>query len=215
MHGSPLLQKLVFVDCSGMDHFKVSAPNLEILRFEDNRKSETISFEDVPKLADVTISTLYREFLAGDTLPQQLTTTVEGLKHLKLNSLDFANFDEVYCALCLIRSAPNLKQLEIQACTTREDILAPKWGYMEAEAPFGCTLDGFRVVKMTLIRCFKPELELVQFLLANSPFLEKMSIDWSLYTEHSQTQQKLILAMAKELIRCYPAISPTVDISLG
>ncbi|KAE9451107.1 hypothetical protein C3L33_17008, partial [Rhododendron williamsianum] len=124
MHGSPLLQKLVFVDCSGMDHFKVSAP---------------IWKSYVSKTT---------QFLAGDTLPQQLTTTVEGLKYLKLNSLDFANFDEVYCALCLIRSAPNLKQLEIQACTTREDILAPKWGYMEAEAPFGCTLDGLRVVKM-------------------------------------------------------------------
>ncbi|XP_058183582.1 F-box/FBD/LRR-repeat protein At1g13570-like [Rhododendron vialii] len=247
MHGSPLLQKLVFVDCSGMDHFKVSAPNLEILRFEDYRKFETIGFENVPKLADVTISTLYTEvdhfaksshllefltslpkvtrlslngdflrFLAGDTLPQQLpTTVVEGLKYLKLNSLDFANFHEVSCALCLIRSTPNLKQLEIQASTTREDILAPKWGYMEAKGPFGCTLDGLRVVKMKLIRGFKPELELVQFLLANSPFLEKMSIDWSPYTGHSQTQQKLILDMATELIRCYRAISPTLDISLG
>ncbi|KAF7133499.1 hypothetical protein RHSIM_Rhsim09G0117200 [Rhododendron simsii] len=244
MYASPLLQKLVFVDCSGLNHFKVSAPNLEILHFEDNHKFETIDFEIVPKLADVTISTLYREvdhfarsshllefltslpkvtrlslngdflrFLAGDTLPQQLpTTVVEGLKYLELNSLDFANFDEVSCALCLIRSTPNLKQLEIQARTTREDTLAPKWGYMEVEAPFGCNLDGLRVVKMKLIRGFKPELELVQFLLANSPFLEKMSIDWSLYTEHSQTQQKLILDMAKELIRCYRAISPTVNL---
>ncbi|KAI8539285.1 hypothetical protein RHMOL_Rhmol09G0169900 [Rhododendron molle] len=247
MYGSPLLQKLVFENCSGMNHFKVSAPNLEILRFEDNRRFKTIGFENVPKLADVTISTLYTEvdhfaksphllefltslpkvtrlslngdflrLLAGDTLPQQLpTTVVEGLKYLKLNSLDFANFDEVSCALCLIRNAPNLKQLEIQACTTREDTLAPKWGYMEAGAPFGCTLDGLRVVKMKLIRGFKPELEFVQFLLANSPFLEKMSIDWSLYTGHSQAQRKLILDMATELIRCYRAASPTVDISLG
>ncbi|KAE9451108.1 hypothetical protein C3L33_17009, partial [Rhododendron williamsianum] len=109
------------------------------------------------------------KFLAGDTLPQELPKAAEGLSFLKLNSLDFANFDEISCALCLIRNTPNLKELQIKACTTTAK--PPKWGYMEVEDHFGCTLDGLRVVKMELIKGFKPEQELVQYLLSNSPFL--------------------------------------------
>ncbi|KAG5532606.1 hypothetical protein RHGRI_027037 [Rhododendron griersonianum] len=237
MCGSPLLQKLILINSPGIDHFKVSAPNLESLCFQATSVFKTICFENVPKLTDVSISTMdteadhsaksstlleflgslpkltrlsvngkFLKFLAGDTLPQELPTAAEGLSYLKLNSLDFANFDEISCALCLIRNTPNLKELQIKACTTTAK--PPKWGYMEVEDHFGCTLDGLRVVKMELIKGFKPEQELVQYLLSNSPFLGKMSI------KYSQTQQRLILDMATELIRCHKA-SPTVNISLS
>ncbi|KAI8539286.1 hypothetical protein RHMOL_Rhmol09G0170000 [Rhododendron molle] len=95
------------------------------------------------------------KFLAADSLLQELELppTTGGLKHLKLNNLDFADFDQISCAFCLIRNTPNLKELEIQ-----------------------------------------PELELIQFLLASSPFLEK----------------KVALDMAIELLRYYRA-SPRVD----
>ncbi|KAE9451102.1 hypothetical protein C3L33_17005, partial [Rhododendron williamsianum] len=193
LHGSPLLQKLILVDCSGFHRIKVSAPNLESFQLQPHRKFKTICFEDVPKLADVTVSTsdtgaghfaksstllefltslpkLTRlsvngnllKILARDTLPQELPTTVEGLNYLKLNSLDFADFDQISCALCLIRNTPNLKQLEIQASTTRLTNIPPrKLGYMEAGAPFGCTLNRLQVVKIELLAGFKPELELV------------------------------------------------------
>ncbi|KAG5532610.1 hypothetical protein RHGRI_027041 [Rhododendron griersonianum] len=168
IHGRPLLQKLIFVNCSGVDHFK---------------------------------------FLAADSLPQELPPTIGGLKHLKLNNLDFADFDQISCAFCLIRNTPNLKELEIQASTTRlaDAPPPPKWGYMEAEATFGCTLNRLRVVKIELIG-FQPELELIQFLLASSPFLEKMYID----PEYSKAEQKVALDMAIELLRYYRA-SPRVD----
>ncbi len=97
----------------------------------------------------------------------------------------------------------------LQASTTSQAIPPPKWGYMEAEAPFGCTLDKLRVVKIGRIAGFKPELELVQFILANSPFLEKMY----LYPHHSLWKNKVALDTTMELIRCYRA-SPRVDIIL-
>ncbi|XP_058183593.1 uncharacterized protein LOC131301368 isoform X2 [Rhododendron vialii] len=137
----------VFVHCVGIDHFKVSAPNLESLCFQATSVFKTICFENVPKLTDVTICTMdteadhsaksstlleflsslpkltrlsvngkFLKFLAGDTLPQELPTAAEALMYLKLNSLDFANFDEISCALCLIRNSPNLKELHIKAC---------------------------------------------------------------------------------------------------
>ncbi|XP_058183596.1 F-box/FBD/LRR-repeat protein At1g13570-like [Rhododendron vialii] len=246
LHGSPLLQKLILVDCSGFHRIKVSAPNLESFQLQPPRKFKTICFEDVPKLADVTVSTLDTEaghfaksstllefltslpkltrlsvngnllkLLARDTLPQELPTTVEGLNYLKLNSLDFADFDQISCALCLIRNTPNLNQLEIQASTTRLTNIPPrKLGYMEAGAPFGCTLNRLQVVKIELLVGFKPELELVEFLLANSPFLEKIYIN----PENSLGQNKVASDMAIELIRSYRSspganiIYPGVDI---
>lgn len=53
---------------------------------------------------------------------------------------------------------------------------------------------------------FQPELEFIQFLLASSPFLEKMYID----PEYSKAEKKVALDMAIELIRYYRA-SPRVD----
>lgn len=236
--GSPLLQKLILDNCSGIDPFKVSVPNLERFELYAKRTRETICFENVPKLVDVTIATRvisvdhfarscplleflaslpkvtrlstngeFLEFLAGDNLPLELPTTLEGLTYLILDGLDFANFDEISCAVCLIRNAPNLKQLEILACTSSRAIT--KWGYMAAESPFGCTLDRLRVLKIGCIAGFKPELELVQFLLVNSPFLEKIYIE----PDYSLRENKVALDMIMELIGCYRT-SPRVDIIL-
>lgn len=76
---------------------------------------------------------------------------------------------------------------------------------MEAEATLGCTLNRLRVVKIELIG-FQPELELIQFLHASSPFLEKMYID----PKYSNAEKKVPLDMAIELLRYYRA-SPRVD----
>lgn len=62
-------------------------------------------------------------------------------------------------------------------------------------------------MKTELLAGFKPELELVEFLLANSPFLEKIYSN----PENSLGQNKVELDMAIELIRGYRS-STVVDI---
>lgn len=177
-----------------VDHFARSCPLLELIA-------------SLPKVTRLSTNGEFLEFLAGDNPPLELPTTLEGLKYHIIDDLDFANFDEISCAVCLIRNAPNLKQLEISACTSSR--ATTKWGYMAAESSFRCTLDRLRVVKIGCIAGFKPELELVQFLLVNSPFLEKIYID----PDYSLRENKVALDMMMVLIGSYR--TPTrVDIIL-
>lgn len=73
------------------------------------------------------------------------------------------------------------------------------------ECPSDCTFKQLKIVKMTDMCGVSQEMELIKFLLANSPALEKMRIVPCIYTT------ELKVAMLVELVR-YRRASPTAEI---
>jgi hypothetical protein len=56
------------------------------------------------------------QYLAAGVLPKKIPTSCMDLSNLSLN-INFDNLKEISAALCLLRSSPNLRKLEIFVST--------------------------------------------------------------------------------------------------
>ncbi|KAK2983923.1 hypothetical protein RJ640_017844 [Escallonia rubra] len=126
-------------------------------------------------------------YLARGGVPRRLPAAFDYLKDITLADIAICNeLDEVTSVLCIIRSSPHLQNLVIsksdhhtnaaiyaQVCHSVEDIVVePALSLWEED----CTLSQLRTVKYKSMRGLRAELNLIKFLLACSPSLEKMSI---------------------------------------
>ncbi|MCE3215901.1 hypothetical protein HAX54_004023, partial [Datura stramonium] len=120
------------------------------------------------------LSGKFLQLLAETPVPPILSTSRDSLKIIELKGVNFVNFDEISAVVCLIRSAPNLLELYIEASTVAlntEDVS----GYLKL---LDCTmfpLSKLHLVKFNNISSFAPEFEFIRFILFASPSLATMS----------------------------------------
>ncbi|CAN4122774.1 unnamed protein product [Withania somnifera] len=89
--------------------------------------------------------------------------------------INFNHSDECLAALCLLRSSPNLQELEMLARTEEQSTARTVANVMEENCR-NCMFNQLRLVKIAGISGLKQELNFINFLLANSPVLERMTV---------------------------------------
>uniref|UniRef100_A0A5B7AK66 F-box domain-containing protein n=1 Tax=Davidia involucrata TaxID=16924 RepID=A0A5B7AK66_DAVIN len=227
--GCPRLETLALDYCPGSGHLNIHAPNLkhlsvrgalESIRIHNAQNLLTLSICEsqmrrssgpnmirvlgcLPMIEKLDIGLDFYEFLAAGDVPKRLPTEMNCLKNLTLESVDFSKVGEILCALCLLRSSPNLQELDISA--TRNADMVPALNFLEED----CRLNRLQVVKFRSIIGLESELELIKSLLACSPLLERMFIGC-----HAELDANAMLMMSKELLR-FRRASPKAEIIFG
>ncbi|RXH97944.1 hypothetical protein DVH24_010269 [Malus domestica] len=191
----PLLERLMLAHCDGLTQFKIDAPNLKFLKFEG--VLEDVSFVNTLKLADVHVcltanvandqrqtagscSNLVKFFVHLPRI-RCLHVTNYFLKYLAVGVLPgrlpqpyFNDRKEILTVLCLLRSFPALRDLEILARKKDQAVVGDvNYGLDNNQ---NCHLTKLRIVKITGISGVKAELDFIRLLLSSSPVLEKMIV---------------------------------------
>ncbi|XP_059316442.1 uncharacterized protein LOC132067269 isoform X2 [Lycium ferocissimum] len=143
-------------------------------------------FECIPALEHFRWCSMFRFFNnKAVEVPRRLSFALSCLKHLHINLVYLDELPELQGALCLIRSSPYSQDIEIQVYQRFQPDEYPKLldpvtrDYVdEIPASFSdVTLNHLKAVKLEGIAGTRPEMQLIQLLLAKSPALVRMKID--------------------------------------
>lgn len=148
-------------------------------------------FAWLPHIRRLEIQSYFLKYLATGDVPGKLLYPCVDLGYLSIR-INLDDFAENSAALCLLRSSPNLQELEMLA---RPEVQSPGgdvYNFWEGEQKY-CCFSQLRVVKISGITGTKPELEFIRFILLASPVLERMAIKPSSASEE--------LKITKELLR--------------
>ncbi|KAF8407760.1 hypothetical protein HHK36_006896 [Tetracentron sinense] len=132
-------------------------------------------------------------FLVMGNLPKRLPVSVayDCLKSISLY-INFKDLKQSLVMLCLFQRAPNLQELEMEVGV--EDAIEYVEDFWKAQSGLNCFMNHLRVVKISMLGA-QPELEFIEFLLANSPVLEILSVD---HFSEKKVEESRVL---KELMR--------------
>ncbi|XP_059650289.1 F-box/FBD/LRR-repeat protein At1g13570-like [Cornus florida] len=123
----PLLERLTLEGSIQFDCLEIDAPNLNFLSISAIFGS--IHFKNAPLLVVVSVNSddsdelehLNEEeapemiqLLTVAGVPEKLPFTLDHLKYLEVNEFSFGEINEVSFALCLIKSSPNLKKIQMR-----------------------------------------------------------------------------------------------------
>ncbi|KAF7829709.1 F-box/FBD/LRR-repeat protein [Senna tora] len=194
----PLLERLTLMNFDGFTHLNIDAPNLQF--FDIGGKFEDVRFENTFHLAVVSIG-LYLNFeneksrwpgcssnllkffvhlphyLAVGVVPLKLPRPCVDLSYLSIR-INFNDPKEISAALCLLRSSPNLQELEVLARPEEQQTtsVSGTQAYCWEDEYWNCPVMQLRFVRIDGISGIKPELDFISFLLLYSPVLERMSV---------------------------------------
>ncbi|WCJ41320.1 F-box/RNI-like/FBD-like domains-containing protein [Euphorbia peplus] len=127
----------------------------------------------------VSIKELYvqSEFKLGLKKICNRFTTYSHLHTLGLDKFCFENAEQVLSLLSLIKSSDNLTTLDITACSCyRKVVSEPITKFWEEQNDVPLMLDKLRKVRVRSFHGNNPEMELIRYVMTNSPALEEMRI---------------------------------------
>ncbi|KAM0047814.1 putative F-box domain, leucine-rich repeat domain superfamily, F-box-like domain superfamily [Helianthus debilis subsp. tardiflorus] len=197
--------------CLELKHLKLNYCDFDPpASFKDKRLmiSSSVVFElvgSLPKLEELEMEFLWCEFIKDDA-KKRCPTTFPCLKTLEISTMDLENGGMLSCAFEIIRNSPKLQTLKI----------IPSFGDEGIPTPAVCSLEDYKTTRLLQLRsvefthsCTENELRLIEYLLACSPFLEKIVIHpfCALVPDDE-------LRFATELLKLHRA-SPVVDIDLN
>ncbi|XP_038715721.1 F-box/FBD/LRR-repeat protein At1g13570-like isoform X2 [Tripterygium wilfordii] len=201
----PLLEKLTLMNFDGFTHLKIDAPNLqffdiggvfEYISFEStfqlslvsvglyaNKNARNVSLEaikwhsfftDLPHVRRLEIQCFFLKYLADGGAPRMLPKPCLDLNYLSLR-INFNDREENSAALCILRSSPNLLELELLV-RSEEQNAVEELTYGWVQDHWKCHLEHLRLVKIVGISGVRYELDFIRFMLLSSPALERMTI---------------------------------------
>ncbi|XP_049403301.1 F-box/FBD/LRR-repeat protein At1g13570-like [Solanum stenotomum] len=202
----PLLEDLVLKDIHNPYLMSISAPNLRSFVFRGD--IQLIYLENVPLLSNILyeprdlvlededdfanifsyipalecFSWDHFEVDIGSTefIPTRLPSALDCLKRLFISWITLGEFFELSFTLCMIRSSPNLEEIEIKGCILSDGDYfesVPQEVVDEIPASFSdMTFNHLRTVKFYDVLLEEGEMQLIKVLLAKSPALVKMEI---------------------------------------
>ncbi|XP_057974676.1 F-box/FBD/LRR-repeat protein At1g13570-like [Malania oleifera] len=135
-------------------------------------------FSHIPGIQRLEVQSHFLKYLAAGDVPRRLPSPCLYLNYLSLR-VDFNNWRENMTALCLFRSSPNLQELEMlaRAESADEGVLSEISANFWAEDDhWDCSFDQLRLVKIVGISVCRPLMDFINFLLAKSPVLEKLTV---------------------------------------
>ncbi|XP_035542587.1 F-box/FBD/LRR-repeat protein At1g13570-like isoform X2 [Juglans regia] len=194
----PLLERLTLKGCFYIGNLDIDAPKLKFLYIHARwhatflpsnayrkalKNSETSViigfFRSLPVIESLNVGYQCWQFLAAGNVPDRLPANLKYLKTLELPALRFEFLREFSCALCLIRSSPNLQKLRLGVGYTKSDTadnVKTVDKFVESQDFSDISLNKLREVEMQINDFSKPEMEFVKLLLVKSPLLETMHI---------------------------------------
>lgn len=130
-------------------------------------------FVHLPHIRRLEIQSYFLKYLAIGNMPSRLPRPCVDLNYLSIR-INFNDLEENLAALCLLRSSPNLQELEMLARPeeTGIGVLTNFWEVDHWTSLFS----QLRMVKIVGISGIRSELEFIKFVLSNSPVLETMTI---------------------------------------
>nr|XP_016501096.1 PREDICTED: F-box/FBD/LRR-repeat protein At1g13570-like isoform X1 [Nicotiana tabacum] len=177
----PLLEKLSLQDAEL--YYLKAAEKCDIAKF----------FEPLSTLEHLHLANLFLSPGAGE-IPPSIPFVLHSVKRLCLSGMYFDPLDVVTSALCLIRSFPNLQSMEIQVALFYNDVPAPE--SLQVERFSNVTFYRLREVKLEGFIGTKPEMQLVELLLAKSPALVRILIKLSRSAKDS-ARAKILAVLSK------------------
>ncbi|KAL2504140.1 F-box/fbd/LRR-repeat protein [Abeliophyllum distichum] len=130
-------------------------------------------FANLPRIQRLEVQNFFLKYLAAGGVPVKLPTPCIDLTFLSIR-VNFNDLEENLAALCLLRSSPNLQELELLARSDEHATMRSVMNTVENYQSF--PLNELRLVKIVGIFGIRKELSFVKFLLANSPVLGRMTI---------------------------------------
>ncbi|KAK2994808.1 hypothetical protein RJ640_021040 [Escallonia rubra] len=131
-------------------------------------------FAPLPHIQRLEVQSFFLKYLAAGKVPERLPTPCIELNYLSIR-INFNDREESLAALCLLRSSPNLQELEMLARPEEQTAVRPVANILE-EGSEKCPFNQLRLVKIAGISGGSRELNFINFLLANSPALEMMTV---------------------------------------
>ncbi|KAM5570861.1 F-box/FBD/LRR-repeat protein [Rosa sericea] len=202
----PMLKKLILKYCDGFPNLCIDAPNLKLLdidgSFEDVSLQNTLHLEHVdirlefkvrwvvggssnllkffvhlPNIRDLQISGYVLKYLAVGPLLRKLPQPILFLNDLYMD-VNFTDLEEITTALCLVRSSPALRKLEIVVNhIDYHHVVGEVNSWFENLGENSdCQLTELRRIEIDAISDAKAELDFIKLLLLSSPVLECMTL---------------------------------------
>ncbi|KAF8407756.1 hypothetical protein HHK36_006892 [Tetracentron sinense] len=134
----------------------------------------------------------FMEFFAMGNLSKRLPFTYDHLRSISL-LINFKDMNQTLVMLCLLQSSPNLRELDMVAnvFAATEYVEDNFW---KAQSHWNYFMNQLHVVKIRMLGA-RPELKFIEWLLANSPLLEILSVN---HISEKKDEESRVL---KELVR--------------
>ncbi|KAK4434299.1 hypothetical protein Salat_0592700 [Sesamum alatum] len=176
---------ICFKNASHLAKMSVSLGDINVLDYDmfedyeifDPYECDRNVIEVLGQLSSLESDSGFLQFLARGGVPRKFPINLNHLTDLCLSFLHFDRMAEVMCALCLIRSSPNLQSLKIISLETF-GVNMKATQYLKAqqkhEIPLGC----LKIVKICWFSGMEPEMEFVKLLLSAATVLRKLEINY-------------------------------------
>ncbi|KAF9668634.1 hypothetical protein SADUNF_Sadunf14G0024100 [Salix dunnii] len=131
-------------------------------------------FVNLPHIRRLEIQSYFIKYLAIGKIPSNLPKPCMDLNYISIR-MNFNDFEENSVAFCLLKSCPNLQEIEMLGRLEEQAVVGPLtsfWG----DDHWKCLFGQLRLVKIADISGTRSELDFMKFLLSNSPVLEQMTV---------------------------------------
>ncbi|XP_047974997.1 F-box/FBD/LRR-repeat protein At1g13570-like [Salvia hispanica] len=202
----PLLERLTLMNFDGFALLNIHAPNLlffdvggvfEDVSFQDTLHLAVVSiglyvnsgiernlafgstgnlikfFACLPHIQRLEVQSFFLKYLAAGIIPGKLPSPCLELSFLSIR-INFNDMEENLAALCLLRSSPNLQELELLA--RPEEQVTARMASNISDIFQNFPFNQLRLIKIVGISGIRQELSFINFLLANTPVLERMTV---------------------------------------
>ncbi|KAK7283804.1 hypothetical protein RIF29_13550 [Crotalaria pallida] len=202
----PILDSLTIGHCYGCDCINISSPTLTVLCIEHLEDFESICFKKAKNLTDLTLQI---ESGAG-FIPQLLQDSITSLKYLELDGVDFNKPKMLLFMAALLKSSPNLVELDIRSGGSLGWSVAPLPNHQRAVDCYNSfCLSQLQKVNITVRTANEHALDLTRFLLANSPSLEILTFE--VWPWLGRKHYEKLLTISQDLLRLGRA-SPRAEV---
>ncbi|KAA8537679.1 hypothetical protein F0562_027331 [Nyssa sinensis] len=156
-------------------------------------------FAHLPRIQRLEVQSYFLKYFADGNVPERLPAPCIELNYLSIR-MNFNDMEETLVVLCLLRSSPNLQELEMLARPEEQTDVGTATSFCEKDYQ-NCLFNQLRLVKIAGISGLRCEMDFIKFVLANSPVLERMTVKpassdggWELLKELLRFRRASVLA---------------------
>ncbi|EPS65737.1 hypothetical protein M569_09037, partial [Genlisea aurea] len=130
-------------------------------------------FASLPHIQRLEVQSFFLKYLAAGSIPVELPAPCTNLNYLSIR-INFNDLSDNLATLCLLRSSPNLHELEILVRTEEQ---FGSWKSLTVSGSYyDFALFRLRSMRVVGVSGQKLELDFVKFVLESAPVLEKVTV---------------------------------------
>ncbi|XWS14625.1 hypothetical protein CRYUN_Cryun35bG0025400 [Craigia yunnanensis] len=172
----------IFDDVSFQNTFHLALVSIGLYVNTDNDENDARDnsskllrfFVNLPHIRRLEVQSYFLKYLGIGNVPSRLPNPCVDLNYLSIR-IDFDDLEENTAALCLLKSCPNLQELEMLARPKEQTSVERSTNFWEDDH-WSSLFAHLRLVKVSGISGVKLEMHFIKFLLSNSPVLERLTV---------------------------------------